>query len=92
MNALCALNILLHPQSGDDSDIMAAIDVAIQELKHRIPTKVTHVETLRKSCTCPNCKNVVDTFEKFGDSIVRVRHKYCPICGQALDWSDIYDR
>lgn len=57
-------------------------------LKKQIPTKVTHEASLYKCCTCPNCKNVVDKFEEFGDSTVRVTYRYCHFCGQKLDWSD----
>lgn len=55
-------------------------------VKKQIETKVTHEATLYRCCTCPNCKNVVDKFEKFGDSTVRVCYLYCHFCGQALDW------
>lgn len=27
---------------------------------------------------CPNCKDIIEDY---------VYHSYCPICGQALDWS-----
>lgn len=56
--------------------------------KH-VAKKITHDATLLKSCTCPFCKNVLDKFETFGDSRLRVRFKYCHFCGQKLDWSDI---
>ena len=55
------------------------------------PKKVTHVETLKKSCTCPNCKNVIDEFKRFGDNMVRMKYNYCKFCGQALDWSNEHD-
>jgi hypothetical protein len=55
------------------------------------PTKVTHEASLKKCCTCPKCKNVVDRFEVFGDKRIRVTYDYCQICGQALDWSETHD-
>lgn len=67
--------------------ITEAMDMAIEALEKQIPTKVTHEATLYKSCTCPRCMNVVDKFEKFGDTKVRVRYDYCCLCGQKLDWS-----
>ena len=66
----------------------AAFEVAIEALEKQIPKKVTHEATLLRSCTCPNCKNVVDKFTEFGDSTVRITYDYCQICGQALDWSE----
>lgn len=62
----------------------------IQWLKSKqTARKITHEATLRSSCTCPSCKNVVDKFEQFGDSRIRVTYDYCHFCGQKLDWSDI---
>ena len=57
-------------------------------LERQIPTKVTHEASLYKCCTCPNCKNVVDKFEKWGESTVRITYQYCHFCGQNLDWQD----
>ena len=59
-----------------------------RELQYRIPKKVTHNATLYSCCTCPSCGNVVDETEKWGDRAVRIMHKYCVYCGQALDWTD----
>ena len=87
-------NAEIHAKSTADYEKLIAdiSNISGKELTQAIcrqfPTKVTHEATLHKCCTCPNCKNVVDKFEKFGDSIVRVKDKYCSICGQALDWSD----
>lgn len=55
-------------------------------LTKQIPKKVTHEATLYKCCTCPNCKNVVDKFEKWGENTVRITQTYCHFCGQKLDW------
>jgi hypothetical protein len=55
-------------------------------LRKQIPAKVTHEATLYKCCTCPNCKNVVDDFEKWGEKTIRILYSYCYFCGQALDW------
>lgn len=60
-------------------------------LERQIPKKITHEASLYKCCTCPNCKNVFDRFEKWGESTVRITVKYCPICGQALDWEETND-
>lgn len=65
-----------------------AFETAIEALEKQIPKKVTHEATLLRCCTCPTCKNVVDKFEKWGESTVRITYNHCQICGQALDWSD----
>lgn len=65
------------------------LEEAKEVLEKQTPKKITHTATLKTSCTCPNCGNCLDKFEKFGESIVRVKHQYCHFCGQALDWSDI---
>ena len=57
-------------------------------LERQIPTKVTHESSLYKCCTCPNCKNVVDKFEKLSESTVRITYNYCYFCGQKLDWQE----
>ncbi len=57
-------------------------------LEKQIPKIITHTATLKMSCTCPNCGNCLDKFEKFGESIIRVRYQYCHFCGQALDWDE----
>lgn len=66
-----------------------ACRLAVAALEKQTPKKITHTATLKTSCTCPNCGNCLDKFEKFGESIVRVKYQYCHFCGQALDWSDI---
>ncbi len=60
----------------------------VEALEKQIPKKVTYEATLLRCCTCPTCKNVVDKFEKWGESTVRITYNHCQICGQALDWSD----
>lgn len=69
----------------------SGIDVVIEALKKQVPKKVTHEAALLKCCTCPSCKNVVDHFEMWGDSKVRVTYHYCHFCGQRLDWDGWQD-
>lgn len=61
------------------------IKTAVEKQKAK---KVTHEATLYKCCTCPNCKNVVDEFKKWGESTVRIQYQYCYFCGQKLDWEE----
>ena len=52
MNALCAKDVLLHLQSGDDSDIQ----VAIEALGKQISKKPDEYFPI---CCCPVCQRVV---------------------------------
>ena len=70
------------------SDDFEWLEEAKEALEKQTQKKITHTATLKTSCTCPNCGNCLDKFEKFGESIVRVKYQYCHFCGQALDWSD----
>jgi len=94
MNELCAKDILLHCQSGDDSDVREAVLVAIKSLENRIPkapdTKITNrgiditgEYNIDSDYICSSCGAVVgdcEAEEHFYD--------YCPCCGQAIDWSE----
>ena len=82
MTALSALDILKHPQSGDESDIKEAIQCAISALEKQIPKKpIIHgvrdrdINTI--SNTCPICNKHIE-----------IRENYCKHCGQALDRSE----
>ena len=74
--------------NGIDEVYVIDRNAIISALEKQIPKKVTHEATLYKSCTCPNCKNVVDEFTDFLGKRVRVTVQHCRFCGQALDWSD----
>lgn len=62
-------------------------DVAISALEKQIPKKPVitndgffNGQPIYDTWGCPNCGKVNETgFEDY---------EYCPICGQALDWSD----
>ena len=57
---------------------------AIELLEKQIPKKVILVE---EECNCPNC--LFDMMGVFDFSTKETTDpKFCPECGQALDWSD----
>lgn len=60
-----------HELQPADKLSFAATKMAIQALEKRIPKKVIKTET--SSQACPECKS-------------NVRWKYCPNCGQKLDY------
>lgn len=70
---------------NDAIDVLKAQE---RELRYRTPRKVEHTATIYKCCTCPSCGNVVDEFDKWGETYTRITTDYCKFCGQALDWSD----
>ena len=61
-----------------------ALDVAIQALEKQIPKKpmISYDERVKENwCSCSVCT--------FGFGWKRTIHyKYCPDCGQKLDWSE----
>lgn len=88
IEALKLINLTrVHP-FYDWEEMKDVRDIAISALERQIPTRVTHEATLYKCCTCPNCKNVLDRFEKWGESTVRITVAYCVFCGQAIDWNE----
>lgn len=78
MTPISALDILRHPQSGDNSDINEAIQCAISALRKQIPKKVVEKEFVEdvslNYCPCCNIR-----FIGWG-------MKHCGECGQALLW------
>ena len=66
-----------------------AFVVAIDALKKRNPTTVTHEASIYECHTCPSCKNVVDETTEFvpGQKIM-VQPQWCKFCGQALKWEE----
>ena len=95
--ALCNIKDLLNSEIQYDETLDTSpltskdfdwLEIAKEALEKQTPKKITHTATLKTSCTCPNCGNCLDKFEKFGESIVRIKHQYCHFCGQALVWSD----
>lgn len=72
--------------------ITEALNMAMQALEKQIPKKLSkddvsgnyfeHIEY-----RCSNCKcRLISRLD--GEWLVGRKHKYCPLCGQALDWSD----
>ena len=77
MTPLSALDILKHPQSGDNSDIKEAMQCAIAALEKQIPKKpflVRFPKYGKFACIC--------------NATIKKGDKHCRDCGQALDWSD----
>ena len=56
------------------------IELIIEGLEKQVAKKVTHEATIQKCHTCPNCKNVLDRFDKT---------LYCCFCGQKIDWNEV---
>ena len=84
MNELSALDVLKHPQSGDNSDITEAVECAINALEKQIPKKLKVEVDNRHGVRnlyyfCPSC-----------NSFRMESKKYCSNCGQALDWKETF--
>ena len=59
----------------DDNISEEALSLAIVALKKQIPKKV--IERIGEMASCAACGSTVFDIEK-----------YCPHCGQAIDWGD----
>lgn len=78
-------------EAGDgtpDGQLMLALDMAVGALEKRIQKKPTlegdgfdeNGNIIYDTWFCPCCK---ETYE-----VDYENYKYCPNCGQAIDWSD----
>ena len=78
-------------EAGDgtpDGQLLLALDMAIEALKKQIPKKPTfegdgfdgNGNITYDTWICPCCE---EEYEVDYDD-----HKYCPWCGQMIDWSD----
>lgn len=69
-------------------------DCIVSALEKQIPKKPNETEAYPHRLYCPNCYY---PFERNKSEIALIRehfivgNKYCPDCGQALDWSDTND-
>ena len=63
-----------------------ALNKAVEAIEKQIPKKPLH---MHKNYYCPVCKE--DGWMLWDDAIPNDMDKYCGICGQAIDWSDIND-
>lgn len=86
---------MIHTVKEIDFEIVGQIyggtsllNATVEALKKQTSRKVTHEASLYESCTCPNCKNVIDKFERIGDGEIRIKYNYCHFCGQKLDWHE----
>ena len=81
---------ILESQEPEDAGYYLQLEhekTVLDALEKQMPKTVTHEASLYRCCTCPTCKNVVDKFEKWGESNVRITYQYCHFCGQKLDWN-----
>ena len=71
-----------HRDDFDDMFLqdIEALKVGISALEKQIPKKVIWKYAFYWAC-CPNCKNNIYDEEK-------EKFKFCPDCGQALEWSE----
>ncbi len=89
MNAQKALEIIRYEvdEEGHCGYIENELRVAMTALEKQIPKKVIFGYDEQKYVLCPICKIEIAMLDSWRDFESRV-YKYCPNCGQALDWSD----
>lgn len=88
MNELSALDVLKHPQSGDNSDITEAVECAINALEKQMPKKPIKKNPICYSKSKDGEEHYAYDYycSQCGANVNKESH-HCP-CGQALDWSD----
>lgn len=57
-----------------------AVEVAIKALEKQIPQKPINPDDDYGTFECPNCGGTIYASDALKD------HKYCLLCGQAIDW------
>lgn len=68
------------------------IELTEKKMDKNTPQKPTHEATKPECYTCPNCKNVIgDRFLKISGIKVRIKERFCNICGQEIDWDGVDD-
>lgn len=67
-------------------DYAAAFEVAIEVLEKQIPKRA--ISTYIGNYKCPTCESYIDITDDDLHVYEIVPPKYCPNCGQALDWSE----
>lgn len=91
-----ALEIITNAIQTDKKTVEQdkALAIAQKALEKQIPKKPGATEDYPHRLYCPNCYY---PFERNKSEIALIRehfivgNKYCPDCGQALDWSDTND-
>lgn len=90
-----AIKILKMEMLGDSERMECAKQIAVGALEKQIPKKPI-TETVNRGISvsgeydidfnylCPHCNTVVGDYET-DDAF----YKFCPECGQALDWNDL---
>lgn len=90
-----AIKILKMEMLGDSEQMEYAKQMAIKALEKQIPKKPI-TETVNRGISvsgeydidfnylCPHCNTIVGDYET-DDAF----YKFCPECGQALDWNDL---
>lgn len=77
--ALYESSIVWAGDGTPDGNLILALDMAIEALEKQIPKRVKTDEAFGN---CPVCGYVLTS-----ELINEYGIKYCPECGQALDWS-----
>lgn len=74
-----------HPQAMEYCERNCEYGIAIECIEKQIPKKPRI--TIHNGF-CPNCKNAFGK-KYVEDAVIHPYWKgYCPVCGQAIDWSD----
>lgn len=81
-----AIEMLEYAQTAYDpcsyGAVKIAIDKALEALQKQIPKKPHDLDSVPRN-RCPSCYDAVRVYSH------GMKLKYCPWCGQALNWDEI---
>ena len=66
--------------SASQTAFCEAVDTAVDAIEKQIPKKPIGRQDDYGTFMCPSCRGLISTEDKFET------HRYCLLCGQALDW------
>lgn len=68
--------------SASQTAFCEAADIAIEAMEKQLPKKPIEPQEDYGTFMCPSCRGLIYTEDKIET------HRYCLLCGQALDWSN----
>ena len=79
--------------ANESTNLHKAVMLAISALEKRTPKRNLQKSQYNDnlfSVRCPSCSAHLGTYNKRLNTFTYAHSKYCPDCGQAIDWSEPY--
>ena len=82
------IDAMSSPEVAKKTCTVIAYDKGIEALEKQIPKKF---EVWNGNCCCPACNKLFGAYTQL-KTLIHWEMPYCKFCGQAIDWSDTYDK